>query len=485
MTPRERGTADSTKHKIALICAVMAQLIFHGAAQQVTGSLHLLEVQGKRIFLDCGLFQGRRAESRQQNTTFPCDPKTVHAVILSHAHIDHIGRLPLLVSHGFRGVIHCTAATRDLTAVMLADAAKIQEEDARHLNKHRPPKTPPTQPLYEVSDVAPTMRLTQTSPYAGWFKVAPGVHARYFDAGHMLGSAGIEIEITENNSKTTLVFSGDVGRPGLPILRNPDPLPPCDYLICESTYGGRRTDAVQDLRFKLRDIVRRTIERQGRVLIPAFSVGRTQTILYDLHRLFDAGDLESVPVYVDSPLAINATEVFRFHPDCFDDEAVAFGANSHGVLDHAQFHYVRTREESKALMHNGRPCVIIAASGMCEAGRILHHLRSGIDDAKNTVLIAGFQAANTLGRRIVEHEREVNILGSRVPVRAEVAIINGYSSHADSEELLRYCEPAKPRCRKIFLIHGEPDQSTALANSLRSAGHKDVAAPAPADRFGL
>jgi len=258
----------------------MADLIFHGAAQQVTGSLHLLEVAGKRIFLDCGLFQGRGADARRQNNSFPCDPRSVHAVIVSHAHIDHIGRLPSLAKHGFRGVIHCTAATRDLAAIMLADAAKIQEEDARHLNKHRPPKTPTVEPLYEVDDVPPTMKLIQTSPYGRWFKIAQGVHARYFEAGHMLGSAGIEVEITEGEKKTVLVFSGDVGRPGLPILRNPAPMPGCDYLICESTYGGRRTDAVQDLRFKLRDIVRRTIEREGRVLIPAFSVGRTQTILF-------------------------------------------------------------------------------------------------------------------------------------------------------------------------------------------------------------
>lgn len=463
----------------------MATLTFHGAARQVTGSLHLLEIGGKRIFLDCGLFQGRRADSRQQNTAFPCDPKSVHAVIVSHAHIDHIGRLPLLASHGFRGVIHCTAATRDLAAVMLADAAKIQEEDARHLNKHRPPKTPPVEPLYDVEDVPPTMRLIQTSPYGRWFKVANGAHARFFDAGHMLGSAGIEVEISEGAEKTTLVFSGDIGRPGLPILRNPAPLPACDYLICESTYGGRRTDAVQDLRFKLRDIVRRTIEREGRVLIPAFSVGRTQTILYDLHRLFDAGDLKSVPVYVDSPLAINATEVFRFHPECFDDDAIAFGANSHGVLDAPQFHFVRTREESKAVMRNARPCIVIAASGMCEAGRILHHLRSGIDEARNTVLIAGFQAQNTLGRHIVEHEPEVSILGGRVPVRAEVAILNGYSSHADAQELLDYCKPASPRCRNIFLVHGELDQSTAMAASLGSAGHPGVTIPAPTEQFTL
>ncbi len=463
----------------------MAELIFHGAAQQVTGSLHLLEVGGKRVLLDCGLFQGRRAEARELNTSFPCDPRTVHAVVVSHAHIDHIGRLPMLVRKGFRGVIHCTAATRDLAAVMLADAAKIQEEDSRFLNKRRPPQTPPIEPLYGVTEVSPTLKLIQTSPYGRWFKVAGGVYARYFDAGHMLGSAGIEVEITEGASKFILAFSGDVGRAGLPILRNPAPLPECDYLICESTYGGRRTDAVRDLRFKLAEVVRRTIHRDGRVLIPAFSVGRTQTILYDLHRLFQNGNLESVPVYVDSPLAINATDVFRLHPECFDDDALAFADNPDGILDAPQFHFVQGREESKAVMRSGKPCIVIAASGMCEAGRILHHLRSAIDETRNTVLIAGFQGAHTLGRRIIDREPEVNILGDRIPVRAEVVVMNGYSSHADSEELLHYAQPALPRCRKVFLVHGELDQSTALAASLNSAGHNDIAIPAPSDRFTL
>ncbi len=463
----------------------MAELTFHGAAQQVTGSLHLLEVNGKRIILDCGLFQGRRSETRERNTGFPCDPRSVHAVVVSHAHIDHIGRLPMLVQKGFRGVIHCTAATRDLAAIMLADAARIQEEDARFLNKHRKPGDPQIFPLYGTSDVPPTLRLIQTSPYERWFKVTTGVHARFFDAGHMLGSAGIEIEITEGNSKIVLAFSGDVGRAGLPILRNPAPLPACDYLICESTYGGRRTDAVHDMRLKLAEIVRRTIQREGRVLIPAFSVGRTQTILYDLRRLFDGGDLKSVPVYVDSPLAIDATEIFRLHPECFDDQAATMADDPFSFLHGPEFHFVQTREVSKAVMRSGRPCIVIAASGMCEAGRILHHLRSGADNARNTILIAGYQAAHTLGRRIVERQSEVPILGDRIELRAEVAVLNGYSSHADSEELRRYAEPALGRCRKVFLVHGEPEQSTALAATLQSAGHKEVAIPATGDSFVL
>jgi metallo-beta-lactamase family protein len=463
----------------------MAQLKFHGAAQQVTGSLHLLEANGKRIFLDCGMFQGRRAVSRTLNNSFPCDPSTVHALIVSHAHIDHTGRIPLLVQKGFHGVIHTTAATRDLSAVMLADSAKIQQEDARFLNKRRAPGDPEVEPLYDTDDVARAMSLVQSSPYGRWFKVCSGVHARYFDAGHMLGSAGMEIEITENSSKFILAFSGDVGRPGLPLLRDPAPLPPCDYLICESTYGGRRTEAVEESRGRLGSIVKRTINRGGRVLIPAFSVGRTQVILYDLRRLFLSGELRSIPVYVDSPLAIDATDVFRMHPDCYDSEAEELLNNHGGIFHGPEIHFVRTRDESKSVMRSGQPCIVIAASGMCEAGRILHHLRSGVDDNRNTILIAGFQAEYTLGRRIVERRQTVRILGDEVELRAEVAVLNGYSSHADAEELLQYAEPAKSRCRKMFLVHGELDQATVLAAKLHSSGHRDVVIPAMGDTFAI
>lgn len=463
----------------------MAQLTFHGAAQQVTGSLHLLEANGKRIFLDCGMFQGRRSESRSLNNSFPCDPGTVHALIVSHAHIDHTGRIPLMVQKGFRGVIHATAATRDLSAVMLADSAKIQQEDARFLNKHREQGASEIEPLYDTDDVARAMSLVQSSPYGRWFKVCHGVHVRYFDAGHMLGSAGMEIEITENSSKFVLTFSGDVGRPGLPLLRDPAPLSPCDYLICESTYGGRRTDAVQESRARLADIVQRTVARGGRVLIPAFSVGRTQVILYDLRRLFLSGQLRSVPVYVDSPLAIDATDVFRLHPDCYDREAEKL-LNDHGGIFHGpEIQFVQTREESKAVTRSGQPCIVIAASGMCEAGRILHHLRSGADDPRNTILIVGFQGAHTLGRRIVERLPKLRILGDYVDLRAEVAVLNGYSSHADAEELRIYAEPAMGRCRKVFLVHGELDQAKALSTTLRASGHRDVVIPAMGDAFTI
>jgi len=465
----------------------MAQLTFHGAARQVTGSMHLLEANGRTIVFDCGLFQGRRSESRELNLRHPCDPKTIHAVIVSHAHIDHTGRLPMLIRDGFSGVIHATPATRDLCAIMLADAAHIQEEDARFLNKRRRKiGESDIEPLYTSDDAVQAVRQIQSSPYDRWFKVAHGVHARYFDAGHMLGSAGIEIEINEDNRpKKTLVFTGDVGRWGVPLLRDPAPLPECDYLICESTYGGRTTDSVDDLKPRLADVVRRTAARGGKVLIPAFSVGRTQTIIYFLRQLFVSGELERLPVYVDSPLAINATEVFRLHPECFDRDAREFAVNPGGVLDGPAFHFVQTREDSKRVTRRRAPCVIIAASGMCEAGRILHHLRHGIAHERNTVLIVGFQAAHTLGRRIVERDEYLRIYGERHKLKAEVVVLNGFSSHADAGELKKHTDPLARRCKRVFLVHGELDQSTALAESMRASGHEDVQIPEMGENWPL
>ncbi len=456
----------------------MARLIFHGAAQQVTGSMHLLEANGKLIALDCGLFQGRRRESRELNQRHPRPPRDIHAVVLSHAHIDHSGRLPMLVRDGFTGVIHTNAATRDLCAVMLADAAYIQEEDARHLNKHRDEDAEEVQPLYTSRDAVQAVKQMQASPYDRWFKVAHGVHARFFEAGHMLGSAGIEVEITDaNGSKKILVFSGDVGRKGTPILRDPCPLPRCDYLICEATYGGRVTEAVEDAKLRLADVVSRTIARGGRVLIPAFSVGRTQTIVYYLRELFTSGQLKSVPVFIDSPLALNATDVFRLHPECYDRDARDFVSGNGGLLDGPQFHYIQTREESKRMMRRRASCIIVAASGMCEAGRIQHHLLHSASNSKNTILIVGFQAEHTLGRRIVESAPVLSIYRQHVKLNAEVAVLNGFSSHADANELRDHIKPIADTCRGVFLVHSEIDQSTALAEILRRSGSRDVQIP--------
>jgi len=465
----------------------MAKLTFYGAARQVTGSMHLLEANGKLIVLDCGMFQGRRAESRELNRRHPCDPKTIHAVIVSHAHIDHTGRLPLLARDGFTGVIHATPATRDLCAIMLADSAHIQEEDARFLNKRRRHQDEPViEPLYTAADAVQAVAQMQASPYQRWFKVASGVHARFFEAGHMLGSAGIEVEITEaNGRKKVLVFTGDVGRWGIPILRDPAPLPECDYLICESTYGGRNTDAIADLKPKLAEVVRRTVARRGRIIIPAFSVGRTQTLVYYLRQLFTSGELPALPVYIDSPLAVNATEIFRLHPECYDHDAREFGSHTGSILGGPSFEFVQSVEESKSVTRRRAPCIVIAASGMCEAGRILHHLRHAVQYERNTILIVGFQAAHTLGRRIVERNEYINIYGERHKLKAEVVVMNGFSSHADARELKAHTDSLAGRCKKVFLVHGEIDQSSALADTMRASGHREVHIPAMNEGFTL
>lgn len=462
-------------------------LTFHGAAGEVTGSMHLLHAGGKTIALDCGLFQGRRAEAARKNLEHPCDPRDIHAVVLSHAHIDHSGKLPRLVRDGFAGDIFCTPATRDLCAVMLADSAHIQEEDAKHLNeKNDRAGRPLVEPFYDARDAVAALRLMKTVGYGRAISAAPGVHATFFEAGHMLGSAGILIEIAADQGKTTrLVFTGDMGRFDTPILFNPAPLPACDYLICESTYGGRATAAGGDLHELFLDVVQSTVERQGKVVIPAFSVGRTQTIVYTLTHLIRAGRLTPVPIYVDSPLAINATEVFRMHPECYDEEARARLADGIDILGGESCVYVRSVDDSKAINRRRESCVVIAASGMCEAGRILHHLKNNISDPRNTILIVGFQAKHTLGRRIVEREPRVKIYGDEYPVKARVQVLNGFSSHADAGELRRQTAPLAADCRRAFLVHGESDQAGALRDTMRASGYRSVEIPQRGDRFAL
>jgi len=465
----------------------MAKLTFHGAAGQVTGSMHLLHACGKLIVLDCGLFQGRRAESREWNRQHCVDPSTIHAVILSHAHIDHSGRLPILVRDGFSGVIHATPATRDLSAIMLSDSAHIQEEDAKYLNrKRKDPEEPLVEPLYVEQDAVQAVQQMQTSPYGRWFKVTSGVHARFFEAGHMLGSAGAEIEINEpGRPQTTLVFTGDVGRSGVPILRDPAQFPPAHHVICESTYGGRNTPKLAEMKPQLADVVRRTIARQGRIIIPAFSVGRTQSVVYYLKQLFETRELPDIPVFIDSPLAVNATEVYRLHPECYDLDARALDSESGGLLGGKQFRYVRSVEDSKKITRRRAPCIIISASGMCEAGRVLHHLRHAAPHARNTILIVGFQAAHTLGRRLVDKAEFVNIFRERLPLRAEVAVLNGFSGHADATELSAHLAPLKKQCRDVFLVHGEEDQSSALRDRLLREGHRRVHIPRMSDSLDL
>ena len=457
----------------------MAKVSFHGAAREVTGSMHVVEADGKLIALDCGMFQGRRAESTEKNKRFDLPAKSLHAVVLSHAHIDHCGRLPLLVKQGFSGRIYATPATRDLCAIMLADSAHIQQEDANYLNKKRKKNGEgPIEPLYDADDAVATLRLFQTASFNTPFWVAKNTQAKFFETGHMLGSAGIELTISEpGRPPLTLVFTGDLGRFNLPILRDPAPLPACDYLICESTYGGRATPTADDLKGQLEEVITRTFARNGKVIIPAFSVGRTQSIVYYIHQLKHEGKIKDLPVFVDSPLSVNATEVFRMHPECYDADARAFQAASGDMLGAGSVKYISAVEQSKALDRRRGSCVIISSSGMCETGRILHHLKNNVQSGKNTVLIVGYQGANTLGRRIVEREPHIKIFNQRLALKAEVVVLNGFSGHADKHELERMTTPLAGRCRRAFLVHGEMDQMEKLQATMRGKGFRSVEMP--------
>ena len=459
------------------------RLTFWGAAGQVTGSMHLLEAAGGRFLLDAGLFQGRRAASHELNARLPFDPRRLDGIVLSHAHIDHSGRLPLLVRHGFHGPIYATPATRDLCAVMLPDAAHIQEKDHAYLQR-RGKAGPESEPLYNMADAVEVQDLLVGVPYRRITHLRKHLAVDLVEAGHILGSATVDLRITEGGSHR-LVFSGDIGRPGLPIVRDPEPPSgPVDTLIIESTYADRDHESVPGAERRLGEAVRRTAARGGKVLIPSFALGRTQEIVYALHQLWRLGDIPEVPIFIDSPLAVSATAVFRLHPEIFDqrEKLIAGGAK---LFDFPLVRYVRDVEESKALNEMRGPAVIVAASGMAESGRILHHLINGIGDHRNLVLFVGFQAEHTLGRRILSGQEVVKILGDEYPVRAEVEAIGGYSAHADRNELRAWVRRLGGPVRRAFVVHGEPNALGAMATILREEGVRDVVIPKHGEAFEL
>ncbi len=462
------------------------RLTCHGGARTVTGSKHLLETRGGRILLECGIFQGRREEARLKNRDFPFPPGEVDAVVLSHAHIDHAGALPALVRAGFTGPIHATAATADLCEVLLKDSAQIAERDAEYLNKRRAPGEEPITPFYTLRDVEATLPRLVPQAYDERFEVVPGVQAILREAGHILGSAQVQLDMQEASGSEPFRFgfTGDLGRDHLPILRDPYTLDGLDALLMESTYGDRLHERGEDLKIRLEQVVRRTAERGGRVLIPAFAVGRTQRVVYLLHQLFNERRLPEIPIYVDSPMARRATEVFRRHPECYDREASEW-LEQEDILGFRRLRYVETVEESKRLNELRVPCIIIAASGMAEAGRILHHLAHGLEDHRNTVLLVGFCAQHTLARRILDGEKLVRVLGSECRVRAEVAFIGGLSTHADRDELLAYLQGMSSPPANLFLVHGEETQSLAFAATLRGAGFPQVSVPREGETFEL
>jgi len=461
------------------------QLTVQGAAREVTGSCHVVQAHGKTILLDCGMFQGRRTEVQAKNLALPVPIAQIDAVVLSHAHIDHSGRLPLLVREGYQKAIHSTQATRDLCEPMLADSAHIQEENAEHLSFHRREHF---EPLYGTRDAARTMEFMRPHGYGERFEVAPGMFVTFSEAGHILGSASITLEIVNGGTSKKLVFSGDVGRTGLSIIRDPDPPADADWVLMESTYGNRDHESVEGARVQLAKVVRETAARGGRVLVPAFAVGRTQELVYDLHQLAEAGEIPRLPIYIDSPLATKATEVFERNVDVFDQtEGFVRSHNGTSLFQFPMLRYTPDREDSKALSRATGPMVIISASGMCESGRIVHHLQQGAENPRNTILIVGFQAEHTLGRRIVERRDVIKTFGVEVPLRAQVSVLNGYSAHADRTELGNWLHAVRrqsPRLKDVFLVHGEPEAQDAFAAGLREKGYR-VNAPIAGARISL
>lgn len=451
------------------------KITFHGAAQTVTGSMHELDAGGARILLDCGLFQGRRKEARQRNANFPFPASRIQSVLLSHAHIDHSGNIPTLVKSGFEGPVYATPATVDLCHSMLPDSAHLQEKDALFLakRKHRrkllgvEDEIEIVEPLYTQQDADRSLKHFRSVLDGTPTEIASGVTFRFVEAGHILGSAWVDIKVRENGRTTRLAFSGDIGRPNLPIIRDPEPLLEADYLILESTYGDRLHKNLGSVKQKLADAVRRAASRGGKIIAPAFAVGRTQQLVLMLHELVEEKQIPSIPVFVDSPLAVDVTEVFRRHVYLFDEETARFLRNGEDPFGFRMLRYVREVSQSKALNDLKGPALIISAAGMCEAGRVLHHLRNNIGDPRNMVLVTGFMAENTLGRKIVEKWPEVPVFGEPVRLRAEVVKLNELSGHADQRELLEWIRPAAKTLKGIFLVHGEPSQAASLKRAIQ------------------
>jgi metallo-beta-lactamase family protein len=441
---------------------------FFGATRTTTGSMYLFEINGKRLLLECGLFQGRREESIERNRNFPFDPKQIDAAVLSHAHIDHCGNLPNLCRQGYDGNIYCTFATRDLASIMLEDSAEIQRDDAAFVSRKRAKQgLPPVQPLYSATDAEKTVRQFVGFNYDRPFPVLDGVTVTFKDAGHILGAAQVVLDIREGNRTFRYLFSGDIGRGDDDILRDPESVDNVDYLQVESTYGGREHSPKANANDQMARLVRETLNRKGKVIIPSFSVGRTQQVVYALHQLTLAGQLPKIPIFVDSPLSVNATEIYRLHPECFNESIYKFLREKENPFGMENLTYIREVAHSMKLNELKDPAIIISASGMAEAGRIRHHLRNNIGDPKNLVLFVGYCAEHTLGAQILAGQNPVNIFAEPNEVRAQIASIDSLSGHADRNELRRYVGNLTGDIKKISVIHGEESQALAFAETLR------------------
>jgi metallo-beta-lactamase family protein len=459
-----------------------------GAARTVTGSMHLLEVDGHKLLLDCGLFQGKRDETYAVNQHFPFDPAGIDAVVLSHSHIDHSGNLPNLVKQGFHGPIYATDASADLADIMLKDSAHIHEWDVQYVNKKRRKQgLPPMPPLYSMQDALATIPLFRSVWYGQRFEPVPGVGVRLMDAGHILGSSAVVVDVVEDGALKRLWFSGDIGRYDAPILEDPVLPQGADYLVMECTYGDKPHEHIEDAFEELRQVILRTVRRGGKVIIPAFAVGRTQMLTYYLSQAIERGEIPDIPVVIDSPLATNASELYRKHSECFDEETWRFIAEHRNpAIDFENIIYTRSVDESKALNDYHEPMIIISASGMAESGRIQHHLANNIEDGRNTIVIISWQAPDTLGRRLADQERKVRIFGEEYYRKAEVVTIGGLSAHAGQDLLVEYALASKETLKKIIFVHGEEKAYSALRGRLdEHAGLPEMAYPQKGEVFAL
>ena len=456
------------------------KLSFYGAARSVTGSRHMLDMPGFRLLFDCGMFQGRREEAAQQNRDLGFDPKSVSAVLLSHAHIDHSGALPVLPQHGFSGKVYVTRATADLAGIMLEDSARIQQNDCRYVNKkEKRGRTTCIRPIYNSDDVRKILKRFEGERYGNQINIAPRVTASFHDAGHILGSAAIRVKYKARGHTTTVLFSGDLGRSEMPILRDPEPPPPCDVLILESTYGDRLHErAGEEMKQKAQELIAHAKTHKSKIIVPAFAVGRTQELVMRIKQLVGEGRVDPIPIYIDSPLAGKATEVFRRHPECYDEETLKTFTADRDPFASRYIHFVSSPEDSKRLNMMKGPCVIISSSGMCEGGRVVHHLKHAIQDEANIIVFVGFQAEHTLGRKLVEGWDVVPIFGVPTQRRAQIVKFNGLSAHADRNDLLAYVRAINPLPSKIFIVHGEEKQALSLGAAIQ-AEHPNIEVQIP------
>jgi metallo-beta-lactamase family protein len=447
---------------------------FCGGTRTVTGSKHLFTSGKQRLLLECGLFQGHRAEAEHTNRNLPFKAREINWCVISHAHIDHVGNIPNLVKYGFRGPILMTQGTAALSRLLVEDSAHIQESDIRYLNKKlREKGEPPKEPVYTVKDAEESLKYIESMPYAKPRKLGP-YKVVLHDAGHILGSALVDLEVEGKR----VLFTGDLGRKKMPIINDPVQVVEADYLIMEATYGNRKHGDYRDVDTRLAEIVNRVYSRGGRIVVPAFAVERSQEIVYTLNRLRQNNRIPDVPVYVDSPLASRVTEVYRNYPQYYDAEAMEMLNGHQYLFDFPGLRYVETVEESKALNLSKEPCIIISAAGMCEAGRVLHHLKHSVEDPKNMVLIVSFQAENTLGRRIVERQPVVRVYGEEHPLRAEVEVMDEFSAHADHDALVQYVSAMNvSRLKKVFIVHSELEAAEAMVEPLKALGVREVVIP--------